>query len=111
MIKEKKLLMELLLNIVTCITVKCFVIIQYFDFKILTDSSNQSECWKYEPNERPDMQQVISTLREIISSKYNDTIIDNNYEKDKFNSKLSNKIINNDSNIDKLDITKYEIDL
>src|ERR1044072_476169 len=33
------------------------------------------ECWKYEPNERPNVQKVVSTLKAIISLEQGDTII------------------------------------
>ena len=30
------------------------------------------ECWKYKPNERPDIQEVVLILKMIISGKIND---------------------------------------
>ena len=32
------------------------------------------ECWKYEPEERPNIQKVVSTLKTMISLKQNDMI-------------------------------------
>ena len=32
------------------------------------------ECWKYEPEERPDIQKIVSTLKTMISLKQNDMI-------------------------------------
>ncbi|CAB4412818.1 unnamed protein product [Rhizophagus irregularis] len=43
-------------------------------------SNLYQECWKYEPDERPNIQKVVLTLRSIISPEKNDTIIDNNNE-------------------------------
>ncbi|GBC07922.1 hypothetical protein RclHR1_00780002 [Rhizophagus clarus] len=39
-----------------------------------------TECWKYESNERPDMQDVVALLKAIVSSEQNDPIIYDNYE-------------------------------
>src|ERR1044071_6117735 len=32
------------------------------------------ECWKYEPEERPNIEKVVSTLKKMISLKQNDMI-------------------------------------
>ncbi|GBC13887.2 kinase-like domain-containing protein [Rhizophagus irregularis DAOM 181602=DAOM 197198] len=40
-----------------------------------------TECWKYEPNERPDMQDVVSTLKAIIFPKQNNASFDDVNEK------------------------------
>ncbi|CAB5370404.1 unnamed protein product [Rhizophagus irregularis] len=47
-------------------------------------SNLYTECWRYEPNERPNMQDVISGLKTIISSEKHDTI--NRTENNSFNS-------------------------
>ncbi|RIA93090.1 kinase-like domain-containing protein [Glomus cerebriforme] len=39
-----------------------------------------TECWKYQPNERPDMQDVVSTLKEIIFPKENEIDLLEEYE-------------------------------
>ncbi|CAB4444296.1 unnamed protein product [Rhizophagus irregularis] len=41
-----------------------------------------TECWENEPNKRPDMQDIVSTLKAIISPKQNDTNFDYVNEKD-----------------------------
>ncbi|CAB4483693.1 unnamed protein product [Rhizophagus irregularis] len=43
-------------------------------------SNLYKECWKYEPDERPNIQKVVLTLKSIISPENNDTIMDNNNE-------------------------------
>ncbi|PKY42315.1 kinase-like protein [Rhizophagus irregularis] len=43
-------------------------------------SNLYKECWKYEPDERPDIQKVVLTLKPMISPENNDTIMDNNNE-------------------------------
>ncbi|RIA91909.1 kinase-like domain-containing protein, partial [Glomus cerebriforme] len=74
------------------------------------------ECWKYEPNERPNMQEVVSTLKAMISSEQNDIIIYVNEEtknhslerlkKSKTISKSSNEIISINGD---LDINNYNL--
>ncbi|CAB4480169.1 unnamed protein product [Rhizophagus irregularis] len=78
-----------------------------------------TECWKYEPNERPNMQEVVSALKAIISPKQNDTFIDNiNKRKEPENyksvSNLSDRTtdLNNDLiNVKSLNIDGYESEL
>ncbi|POG68510.1 hypothetical protein GLOIN_2v1636073, partial [Rhizophagus irregularis DAOM 181602=DAOM 197198] len=43
-------------------------------------SSLYKECWKCEPDERPNIQKVVLTLKSIISPENNDIIMDNNNE-------------------------------
>ncbi|PKY14339.1 kinase-like protein [Rhizophagus irregularis] len=43
-------------------------------------SNLYKECWKCEPDERPNIQKVVLTLKSIISPENNDTIMDNNNE-------------------------------
>jgi tetratricopeptide (TPR) repeat protein len=48
---------------------------------------NQLECWEYEPNDRPNIQKVVLTLKAIISSEQDDTINKNfSEENDRDNS-------------------------
>ncbi|CAG8636476.1 10130_t:CDS:2 [Funneliformis mosseae] len=57
------------------------------------------DCWKDEPNERPNVQEVVSSLEELISPNQKYKFIDNINEND-FNSnesKLSKGIISHDS--------------
>ncbi|EXX54982.1 Rad53p [Rhizophagus irregularis DAOM 197198w] len=78
-----------------------------------------TECWKYEPNERPNMQEVVSALKAIISPNQNDTFIDNiNKRKEPENyksvSNLSDRTtdLNNDLiNVKSLNIDGYESEL
>ncbi len=51
------------------------------------------ECWKYEPAERPDMQNVVSILRNIVSSKQNDISIDRVIEEREIISESSKIIV------------------
>ncbi|GBC08353.1 hypothetical protein RclHR1_08060001 [Rhizophagus clarus] len=60
-----------------------------------------SECWKYESNKRPNMQEVVAILESIIPSEQNDVITHNINEKgelEEYNSSLNNETmdINND---------------
>ncbi|CAB5375658.1 unnamed protein product [Rhizophagus irregularis] len=43
-------------------------------------SNLYKECWKCEPDERPNIQKVVLTLKSIISPENNDIIMDNNNE-------------------------------
>ncbi|RGB30622.1 kinase-like domain-containing protein [Rhizophagus diaphanus] len=47
-------------------------------------SNLYTECWRYEPNERPNMQDVVSELKMLISSEKHDTF--NRTENNSFNS-------------------------
>ncbi|RGB31318.1 hypothetical protein C1646_817368 [Rhizophagus diaphanus] len=71
-----------------------------------------TECWKYEPNERPNMQEVVSALKAMISPNQIDTITDNiNERKEPENHKssnLSNRTI--DLNDDLINIKSLNID-
>ncbi|CAG8480263.1 6262_t:CDS:2 [Funneliformis caledonium] len=73
-------------------------------------SLNIIECWKNEPNERPNIQKVVSSLEAIISLKQSNTRIDNINENKCYSneSKLSKGTSNYDSNINKLDITNKQ---
>ncbi|GBC18521.2 kinase-like domain-containing protein [Rhizophagus irregularis DAOM 181602=DAOM 197198] len=57
-------------------------------------SNLYTECWRYEPNERPNMQDVVSELKTIISSEKHDIVIDfiNETENNSFNSFEIHKI-------------------
>ncbi|CAB5204168.1 unnamed protein product [Rhizophagus irregularis] len=72
-----------------------------------------TECWKYEPNERPNMQEVVLALKAIISPNQNDTIFDNINEKEepekhKSVSDLTIDLNNNLINVRSLNINEYE---
>ncbi|GES98902.1 kinase-like domain-containing protein [Rhizophagus clarus] len=54
-----------------------------------TEYSNlYTECWKYEPCERPDMQDVVFILKNIISPEQNNTIIGNTSKNEEENISL-----------------------
>lgn len=40
------------------------------------------ECWKYEPDERPNMQDVVLILKALISPEQNDTKFDDIYKEE-----------------------------
>ncbi|CAI2179071.1 11925_t:CDS:2 [Funneliformis geosporum] len=66
-------------------------------------SNLYEECWKNEPNVRPNIREVVLTLETIISHKQSNTLIREIDEKSK--NKLSNNVtINYDSKLDCLDI-------
>ncbi|GBC07945.1 hypothetical protein RclHR1_00780025 [Rhizophagus clarus] len=74
------------------------------------------ECWKSEPNDRPNMQEVVSSLKAMISPNKNDTTYNNNgkkepekYKPDSNSSKRRTIDINNDLiNVESLNIDEYE---
>ncbi|CAI2196806.1 18623_t:CDS:2, partial [Funneliformis geosporum] len=43
-------------------------------------SNLYQECWKYEPDKRPNVQRLVTTLKSIISSEQSDAIISQNQE-------------------------------
>ncbi|CAI2190473.1 111_t:CDS:2, partial [Funneliformis geosporum] len=68
-------------------------------------SNLYQECWKYEPNERPNMRNVVITLKSIIPSKENNMIITQEHESDQSNtlySESSSQIIKNWNKIDEV---------
>ncbi|CAB4409951.1 unnamed protein product [Rhizophagus irregularis] len=72
-----------------------------------------TECWEYEPIERPNMQEVVLALKAIISPNQNDTIFDNINEKEepekhKSVSDLTIDLNNNLINVRSLNINEYE---
>jgi tetratricopeptide (TPR) repeat protein len=77
------------------------------------------ECWKYEPNERPNIQDVVSTLKGIISPNQNDAIVYNiNEKKEPVEYKLASNLskratdMNHELiNVESLDINEYKSDV
>src|ERR1043166_6662851 len=68
--KEKISLTAHLLSIVTYIGVNSFVIFNHYFYETIYNVKfviYLTECWKYEPNERPNMRKVVSTLKKVIS--------------------------------------------
>jgi TPR repeat protein len=61
------------------------------------------ECWKYDSNERPDMQDVVSELKTIISSEQHHEIIDTIIN-EKTNHSLKTDKINSESNKGTIDL-------
>src|SRR5437762_3289535 len=71
--------MALPLNIVICIQVIINVLICLLESLLIVIFYSKLDCWKFEADERPDMQAVASSLNAMISSKQNDpiTYVDN----------------------------------
>src|SRR5437763_303620 len=70
--KGKELLMELLLIIVIYMKVNNIDIFNKLYFELILFI--QLECWENEPNDRPNIQNVVSILK-MITSEQNDTIL------------------------------------
>ena len=62
------------------------------NFKIFIYRLFYLECWKYEPDERPNMQDVVSTLKAIIFPGQSDTNFDNANEEENISSEISKSI-------------------
>ncbi|CAG8467214.1 11113_t:CDS:2 [Funneliformis mosseae] len=65
------------------------------------------KCWKDEPDQRPDIQNVVFILEAIISPNQSATLIDNNYE-DESDSNKSKPSINYDSKLIDLEIESLD---
>src|ERR1051325_2011299 len=95
--KEKILLLALLLNIPICIKVN-FIKYHLKIINLINLLIYNLDCWQYEPNERPNIQDIVSILssissESIISSISSESIIDEEYS-------LSVKSIDIDINAD-----------
>src|SRR5687767_2312503 len=78
--KGKKLLMELLLDIVNYMQVTNKSILNIIRQTKNIKISFKLECWRHEPNGRPDVQRVVSILKAMISPEQNDIINEFNVE-------------------------------
>ncbi|GBC08000.1 hypothetical protein RclHR1_07850002 [Rhizophagus clarus] len=77
-------------------------------------SNLYTECWKYEPNERPNIQEVVLAIKATISSE----IINCNFNEDKNNNTMLNTTLNiceskvsSQNNLDSSSITSDQMSL